>query len=60
MATFVEGNFNSDIPFKLAQEDVSSPGPVKTIKGMLGQGECKLNLTNASGLIRLRKLPTKP
>ena len=59
IATFVEGNFNSDVPFKLSTENVS-PGPVKTIKGTLGQGDCKLNLTSASGLIRLRKLPTKP
>ena len=59
IATFVEGNFASEVPIKLAQEDVA-PGPIKTIKGMLGQGDCKLNLTNASGQIRLRKLPTKP
>ena len=58
-ATFVEGNFASEVPIKITNEDISS-GPVKTIKGMLGQGDCKLNLTNASGLIRLRKMPMKP
>lgn len=53
-ATYGVGNFNSELPIKVITENVS-PGPIKSIKGTLGKGDCKLNLTNASGTIRIRK-----
>jgi hypothetical protein len=53
-ATYGYGNFDSDLPVKVATENVSD-GAVKTIKGSLGKGDCKLNLTTNSGYIRIRK-----
>jgi hypothetical protein len=53
-ATYMEGNFSSELPFKLITENIT-PGPVKSIKGILGKGDCKLNLANSSGAIRIRK-----
>jgi hypothetical protein len=53
-ATYGEGDFSSELPFKLLTENVT-PGPVKRITATLGKGDCKLNLSTASGVIRLRK-----
>lgn len=53
-ATYMEGNFSSEVPFKLLTENLE-PGPIKTIKGTLGQGDCKLTLANSNGAIRLKK-----
>jgi len=55
IATYGYGNFNIDVPFKLATENIS-PGPIKNIKGTLGKGDCKLNLTNINGSIHIREL----
>lgn len=53
-ATYGYGNFNSEIPVKLYTENVA-PGAIKTVKGIFGEGDCKLNLTTTSGVIRIKK-----
>lgn len=54
-ATFSPGSFNSDIPFKVLTENLSS-GPVKSIVATLGTGgDASLKLTALNGSISIRK-----
>lgn len=49
------GSFNSEIPIKDMRQ-LSSSGPVKTIVGTIGAGDCSLKLTTNSGSVVLKKL----
>jgi hypothetical protein len=49
------GSFNSEIPMKDTRQ-LSSSGPVKTIVGTIGAGDCSLKLTTNSGSVVLKKL----
>jgi Uncharacterized conserved protein len=53
-ATYGYGNFNSELPIKVSTENISE-GPIKTEKGTLGKGDCKVNLTTTSGYIHIKK-----
>jgi len=49
------GSFNSEIPMKDMRQ-LSSSGPVKTIVGTIGAGDCSLKLTTNSGSVVVKKL----
>jgi hypothetical protein len=49
------GTFNSEIPMKDMRQ-LSSSGPVKTMVGTIGTGDCSLKLTTNSGSVVLKKL----
>jgi hypothetical protein len=49
------GSFNSEIPMKDMRQ-VSTSGPVKTIVGTIGAGDCSLKLTTNSGSVVVKKL----
>lgn len=53
-ATYGYGNFDSQLPLKIATED-DRPESVKTVTGTFGKGDCKISLTTSSGAIRIRK-----
>lgn len=54
-AVYGYGSFSSEIPFKLETENVS-PGPIKRIVGLLGNGgEASLRLTTNNGSISIKK-----
>jgi hypothetical protein len=56
-ATYGYGRFDSDLPLKIATENIT-PGPVKTIVGTLGSGgDATLKLTSNNGSIVIRKQP---
>jgi hypothetical protein len=48
------GNFSSELSIKVATQNIAE-GPIKSIKGTLGKGDCKLNLTTTTGIIRIKK-----
>jgi hypothetical protein len=54
-ATYGYGSFNSELPFKILTEDVHA-GPVKTVTGMLGGGDCNLRLQSSNGAVAIKKL----
>ena len=53
-ATYGFGNFNSDLPIKILQEDVA-PGSVKRVRGQAGSGEARLTMTTSTGQIFIVK-----
>lgn len=54
-ASYGFGAFSSDIPYKLATENIS-PGPVKSIVATLGKGgDATLRLTTNNGSISIKK-----
>ena len=54
-ATYGFGNFTSEIPIDIATENVM-PGPLKTIRGKLGNGDATLNLATSNGSISIKKM----
>ena len=56
-ASYGYGTFNSEIPFKIATENVME-GPVKTVVGSLGKGgDAVLKLSSVNGSISIKKQP---
>ncbi len=47
------GQFNSEIP--LVTENISNPNGVKSLTGIIGKGECALNLKTYNGRIQIKK-----
>ena len=48
------GQFNSEIP--LVTENISNPGGVKSLTGVIGKGEATLNLKTYNGRLNIKKL----
>ena len=56
-ATYASGSFSSDLPFKLATEDVRE-GSAKTMVGSFnGGGDAQIKLTTNNGSISIKKQP---
>lgn len=56
-ASYGYGTFNSEIPFKIATENITE-GPVKTVVGSLGKGgDAVLKLSSVNGSISIKKQP---
>ena len=52
-ASFGFGGFNSELPYKIITENVTSR--IKNVVATMGDGDATLNLTTSSGVIRLKK-----
>ena len=52
-AILAYGQFNSEIP--LVTENISNPNGVKSLTGVIGKGEAKLNLKTYNGKIMIKK-----
>ena len=54
-ASYGYGTFSSEIPFKIATENITE-GPVKTVVGTLGKGgDAVLKLSSVNGSIGIKK-----
>lgn len=54
-ATYGFGNFSTEIPIDITTENIN-PGPIKTIRGNLGNGDATLKLTTSNGSIAIKKM----
>ncbi|CAN5378039.1 hypothetical protein BH10ACI3_BH10ACI3_18340 [soil metagenome] len=55
LATYGYGSFNTEIPIKIATENITE-GPIKTVVGTLGKGgDATLKLTSNNGSIGIKK-----
>jgi len=55
VATYANGSFNSEVPFKLDTENIAE-GPVKNIVGQMGKGgDAVLKLSTNNGSIAIKK-----
>lgn len=54
-ATYGFGTFESELPIDIATENIT-PGPIKTLRGKIGNDDATLKLTTSNGSILIKKM----